>query len=879
VNSEQIRRRFVDYFVERGHKHLPGLPLVPNDPSITTLFAIAGMQQMIPYFLGREKPPAKSMVTVQQTVRTNDILAVGDDTHCTFFEMLGNFSVGSEGGYFKREAIGYTWDFLVNVMGIPANRWWAVTYPGDQEARQAWISVGIPASRIGETPDNWWTPGEIGPCGPNSEIHFDRGIEHGCGRPDCNPANECCERFVEVWNDVFMSYYQNENGERIELSSKNVDTGMGLERLVMVTQGKESIYETDLYQPIMDSVPSAGDFSYGADPRRDRSLRIIADHSRAITFIVAGGVMPSSEGRGYVLRRLIRRAALHGRLVGVEHPFLDAPIAAVIDTMGGFYPDAAARRDHVMVVVRREEERFLQTLSRGLSLFGEMAERAMADSGVISGADAFLLYDTHGFPLEMTVELAEERGLQVDQEGFERALEEQRNRARKRAFKGTIGASPETYVELAASLPPSVFTGYEELRTTAGVGAILAEGEPVDRAKSGDEVEVILDVTPFYAEAGGQVGDTGTLRGDSGLLRVNDTQRPYSAFIVHRTTVEEGSIAVGDQVQAEVSAERRLHILPHHSGTHLLHKALQEVLGSEATQAGSLVAPDRLRFDFTWPRALTREETGEVQDRVNAAIWANLPVRKEIMPYDEAIRKGAMALFDQKYGELVRVVSIGDWSKELCGGTHVDATGDIGLLIITSETGIGGGVRRIEALAGAAAYAWLNDIREQLREAAAALDTRPDMVVSRAIQIVSQVREQEKQIAVLTRQLAEKEADSLVALAPKNGPVDVISARISAESVDYVKAVSDAVKSRLDRGAVVLGAVIDEGPKFTLAVTRKLRDQGYDAKAILRQAAREVGIGGAGGTPDFAQGGGSDAAKLDALLRTTVDLIRRKAEQ
>jgi alanyl-tRNA synthetase len=579
-----------------------------------------------------------------------------------------------------------------------------------------------------------------------------------------------------------------------------------------------------------------------------------------------------------VLRRLIRRAALHGRLLGIDRPFLSEPIDGVIDVLGGFYSDAAERRDRVVTVVRREEERFLQTLSRGLTLLDQIAERAAGGEHVISGADAFVLYDTHGFPLEMTVELAQERGLQVDQQGYESALREQQERARKRAFKGTIGASPETYVELAKTLTPTIFTGYDELRSTAEVLAILAGGRPVRRAESGDEVDVILDVTPFYAEAGGQVGDTGALRADAALVHVTDTQRPYASFIVHTATVVRGSISVGDQVSADVDEERRLHLLPHHSGTHLLHKALQEVLGGDARQAGSLVAPDRLRFDFTWPRPLSPEEIRDVQDRVNAAIWANLPVRREIMPYEEALSEGAMALFGEKYGDRVRVISMGDWSKELCGGTHVGATGDIGLLIITGESGIGSGVRRIEALAGAAAYAYVNDQREQLRGVAAALDTRPDMVLARAQHVTGQLREQERRIEELTRQLAEREADALVTRLQKNGSVDVVSARISASDFDYVRAVSDAVKSRLDMGAVVLGAIIDQGPKFTLALTRKLKDQGYDATAILREAAKQVGIGGAGGTKDFAQGGGNDAEKLDALLQTTVELIRRRAE-
>jgi alanyl-tRNA synthetase len=875
LNSETIRQRFIDFFVERGHMHLPGLPLVPNDASITTLFTIAGMQQMIPYFLGRERPPAPNLVTVQKTIRTNDIDEVGDDYHLTFFEMLGNFSVGA---YFKDQAIRYTWEFLTDTLGIPADRWWATVYPGDEESRAAWLDVGLPPERVGEDPENWWAPGPVGPCGPNSEIHFDRGTEFGCGGSDCRPETGCCDRFWEVWNDVFMSFYQEEAGERRPLPWNNVDTGMGFERLTAVLQNARSVYDTDLFQPIIRAVADLVGKEYGKDATTDRSLRIIADHSRAITFIISDGVMPSSEGRGYVVRRLLRRAALHGRLLGINRPFLAHPVSAVIDIMGGYHVDVQNNHDRILRIVEQEERRFLQTLGRGLNIFEDIADRAAKGSGVIAGDDVFVLSDTHGFPLEMTAELARERGLSLDEAGFAMALREQRQRASSRRFTRSIGTSPETFVRLAETLEPTSFTGYSELRTTSEVVALLAEGQPVSRAEEGDEVEVVLSSTPFYAESGGQVGDTGSIESDAALLRVMDTQRPYQSLIVHSVVVESGTIAVGDIVVAEVDAERRLHILPHHSGTHLIHKALQEVLGPDAKQAGSLVVPDRLRFDFTWPEPVSNDDLREVQDRVNAAIWANLPVTTEVEPYSEAIAQGAMALFGEKYGDFVRVVNIGDWSKELCGGTHVDATGDIGLLVIVSETGIGSGVRRIEALAGAAAYTYVNDLRDQISASAVALGAPPQNLVKRAEQIMEQVRKDEKRLHQLTQQLAVLQADRLVQGAISVDGLSVVADRITTDDLDYLEVATDQVKARLGRGIVVFGTVVGDKAAYSLGVTKNLNDEGFSAGTLLKEALQESHAGKGGGRPWFARGGGEDASKVDDFLRTAVEVIRRKAE-
>lgn len=874
MNSHSIRRAFINFFTENGHLQLPSLSLLPTDPSVTTLFTIAGMQQMIPFFTGREEPPSRRMVTVQKAIRTVDIEEVGDDSHLTFLEMLGNFSVGD---YFKRGAIEYTWKFLTEVMGLPADRFWATIYPGDEEARQAWLAVGMPADRIGETEENWWAQGPTGPCGPDSEIHWDRGAEFACG-PECRPERECCDRFLEIWNDVFMMYFRDEGGQLHDLPWRNIDTGMGFERLVTVVQGKESFYDTDLFQPIIQAVVQLSGHPYTGEAERDRSLRIIADHSRAIAFLIADGVLPSAAGRGYVLRRLIRRAILHGRLLGIERPFLTEPVQAAIAALADYWTELTERRERILQVVSREEESFLRTLVRGLGIFQDVAERASAAGGVISGHEAFTLKDTYGFPYELTAELAAERGLEIDRDGFEAALTEQQERARQDYTAGQRAETPlETYVRVAGEVGPTTFTGYDELRTNTEVLALIVGGHTVSRVEKGDEVQVVLGVTPFYAESGGQVGDQGRIVTDSGAVEVLDTRRPVAGLIIHVGSVTEGAIEVGDAAEAEVNAERRLHIVPHHSATHLLHKALQEVLGPEATQAGSLVGEDRLRFDFRWNRPLTEDELRDVQDRVNAAVWANLPVEVRQTSYDEAIAQGAMALFGEKYGDRVRVVAMGDWSKELCGGTHVAATGDIGLVILTSETGTGSGVRRIEALAGAAAYQHMNQLRDELRAVSEVLETRPETLLERAAQVMAELRAARRRIEALSQRLAEQEAETLVKSGVSVNGFTVVADRVPVDSMEQLKAVTDAVKARLRQGAVVLGAVVEGKAAFTMAVTSELPAEGIRAGDILREAAQEAGSR-AGGRAEFAQGGGSDAASVDKVLRHAVELIKQKVE-
>lgn len=874
MNSSTIRRKFIEYFVENGHVQLPSMSLVPHDPTVTTLFTIAGMQQMIPYFTGREEPPSRRMITVQKALRTVDIDEVGDDTHNTFLEMLGNFSVGD---YFKRGAIEFSWNFLTGVMQLSPDRLWATIYPGDDEARQAWLDVGMPPERIGETEDNWWAQGATGPCGPDSEVHFDFGPELACG-PNCRPENECCNRFLELWNDVFMMYFRDESGELRDLPWKNIDTGMGFERLVRVKQGVRSPYDTDLFRPIIDAVTAITGTSYTGDAQKDRSLRIIADHSRAVSFLIADGVIPASEGRGYVLRRLMRRAILHGRLLGIDGPFLTVPIQAVIDTLSEYWGELSERRERILQVVAQEERRFLQTLSRGLGIFEEVATRAESAGGAVSGLDAFMLKDTYGFPYELTEELARERDLTVDRQSFDRALGQQRDRAREVHRASQKVETPlETYLRVAAEVGQTTFTGYDELQTSTEVLALIVGGQTVQRVEEGGEVQVVLAATPFYAESGGQVGDQGVIRGGSALVRVTDTQRPVAGLYVHTGVVESGVIEQGDAVVAEVDVERRLHVVPHHSATHLLHKALQEVLGPEATQAGSLVAPDRLRFDFRWPRPMTEDEIADVQDRINAAVWANLPVETGIETYDQAIAEGAMALFGEKYGDQVRVVRMGDWSKELCGGTHVNATGDIGLVILTGETGTGSGIRRVEALAGAAAYRYVGQLRQEIEEVSSVLETRPETLLQKARQVMSDLRGAERRVQALSQQLAERQAETLVQAGLSVDGMTVVAGRVQADSMESLKAITDAVKSRLNRGAVVLGTVVDGKAAFTMAVTPTLPGEGIKAGDVLRAAAQQAGAR-AGGRPEFAQGGGADASSIDGVLHNAVELIKTRAQ-
>ncbi|MDQ3549302.1 MAG: alanine--tRNA ligase, partial [Chloroflexota bacterium] len=781
MQSRAIQTIFTEFFAERGHTSMPSSSLIPpsNDP--TVLLTTAGMQQMTPYFLGLDTPPAQRMTSTQKCFRTVDIDEVGDETHCTFFEMLGNFSVGD---YFKRESIRLGWQLLTEVFGIDPD-WMTVTVnPDDDEARQLWkTEIGLTDDRIFDDPSNIWGPvGDSGPCGPNSEIYVDRGAQYGCGEPDCGPLCERCERHVEIWNHVFMQWFQERDGTRRDLERKHIDTGMGLERMSMVMQDAASMYDTDLFQPIIQRAATISGKSYKSDEQLDRSMRVIADHGRAVTFLIADGVLPGNEGRGYVLRRILRRAVRHGRILGIERPFLTEIADVVVSEFGDRYPELHARRETIRRVIQNEEENFGRTLATGISRFDSLADEVRASGGtVISGAEAFRLYDTYGFPFELTAELARDAGLEIDVEAFAEALEQSRARSRAAIRGFADNASGRARLYAAAVGGPVEFVGYEATRSEATITDIFGAEAAVDQLDAGEPGEVVLDVTVFYGESGGQVGDTGAISTETGVFTVHDTQRPTPTLVVHRGEVSEGFIRSGQQAMAMIDTERRDAIRRNHTATHVLHRALRMVLGDETHQAGSLVAPDRLRFDFTSLDALGADGLERVTQIANGVPIRNIPVVVETMPYADAIKDGAMALFGEKYGDVVRVVKIGDYSAELCGGAHVSATGEIGPIVVMAESSIGSGVRRIEALTGDAAVRHLLRAHLVTNELARALHAPVDGLLDEVRQLNSQIRERDRTIEQLRLSLAMSDIDSLVARSISVDGTQVLATRVAAQ--------------------------------------------------------------------------------------------------
>jgi alanyl-tRNA synthetase len=882
MSGEEVRRRFVEFFAQRGHREVPSSSLVPhNDP--TVLLTTAGMQQMTPYFLGLEQPPAVRLVSVQKCFRTVDIDEVGDESHCTFFFMLGNFSVGD---YFKQQSLEWSWEFLTQVLGIPAERLYPTLHPEDEEALRVWRDViGVPDARIGRLEDNWWGPvGPTGPNGPDSEIYFDRGAEHGCGAVDCAPGCDC-ERYLELWNNVFMEFFQAPDGTRTPLPRQNVDTGMGLERLAMVMQGVESIYDIDLYQAIIQRVAALAGVQYGDEPEIDRALRIIADHARGSTFLIADGVLPGNEGRSYVLRRILRRAIRAGRKLGLDDPFL-ADVAAVdIDQFAGHHPELVERRALVEKVLTHEEESFGRTLSAGMTRFQDLVEdlaREAAERGetvarVLPGREVFRLYDTYGFPFDLTVELAREQGLEVDRTGFEEALAEQRAISRggsTEAFRDRARSRAEVYVGLADGR--TEFLGYGETAATATVLGLVGPDGPVQEAEAGQGIEVVLDRTPFYGESGGQVGDAGWIRTETGLIDVDDTFKPTPDVYVHRGTVAEGFVRVGDSARAEIDATRRQAIRRNHTATHLLHRALREILGPETRQAGSLVAPDRLRFDFTALEPVSTDQLGRVAEIVNLEIVRNTPVTTEIKPYREAVASGAMALFGEKYGDVVRVVGVPGFSQELCGGTHVRATGDIGPFLIVSEGSVAAGVRRIEALTGEAAIERMLSQQRVLDASGRAVRGSWAEVPEQIDGLQERIRGLERENERLRGQLASARAGDLLDRAVDVNGLRVLAVRADVDGKTALRQMGDRLRERMGSGVLVLGAVIDGRPSLLAMVTPDLVARGVKAGEIVRETAAIVD-GRGGGRPELAEAGGRDAEKLDAALAAVADIVGRGA--
>ena len=971
MNGDQVRDSFIKFFEGKGHQHMPSASLIPSgDP--TLLFTSAGMVPFKPFFMGEQTPPSRRLTSSQKSFRTTDIDDVGDHKHLTFFEMLGNFSIGD---YFKEGAIAYAWELVTQLFKLPPDRLFVTAHLDDDEAFRIWRDqVGVPEDRIyryGDS-DNWWGPaGKEGPTGPCSEIHYDGGAEKGCGplvtpdvltallraerdggisaaMPGCHP-NCDCERFVELWNLVFMQYYQDPQRNRTPLPAPSVDTGMGLERAAAVLQGKANVYETDLFSPIIEQVCQLTGKSYGVDQETDYALRVVAEHSRAAAFLIGDGVVPGNEGRGYVLRRIIRRAIRHGRRLGLSDPFLAQVVEAVLPGFRRVYRELLENHDFILRVVRLEEERFAEAIRTGLPLLEdglipfhlclidiawqarrefssiEIGARQIARqtldeqkkafsqwfrplsilekesddfakvldtskdpdgvvvaAGILSGAATFLLYDTYGFPPELTAEIAREHGLSVDMDGFQREMDAQRERARTaHAFTGGMEMLP-AYENMGVGRTP--FVGYDGLEQQTVVAAILVDGAAVGHAVQGqgEKVEIVLRETPFYAEGGGQVGDRGAITGPNGVVTVEDTQSPVAGLVVHRGVIEKGDISLGEAVTAWVDPSRRLDAARNHSGTHLLHASLRAVLGAHVRQAGSLVAPERLRFDFSHVSPLAPEELRSVQRLANERVRDNLKVSVQETTYSSAVAQGALAFFGDRYGDVVRVVSMSDpahpgglgFSLEVCGGTHVAATGQVGTLFVLGESSIGGGMRRIEAVTGRAAEQLFAEHAARLESLSRKLQTPVADLEARLEGFLRDSEELKRRLASLERAALRSEAERMLGRVVLVDGVNVVAGRTSAPSAEAMREMGDFLKAKLSSAVVVLSAVVDGSPMLVAMVTPDLVARGLHAGNVARDAAKVMG-GSGGGRPELAQAGGKQAEKLDEALRLVPDLVRR----
>jgi alanyl-tRNA synthetase len=876
--GHEIRQTFLRFFEQRGHRLVPSGPLVPEgDP--TLLFANAGMVQFKRLFLGEEKRGYVRATTSQKCMRVsgkhNDLENVGrTPRHHTFFEMLGNFSFGD---YFKQQAIEYAWELVTGPLGLSPERLVVTVFRDDEDAHRIWRDgIGLPAERVfhlGED-DNFWAMGDTGPCGPCSEIYVDYGKKPHCTNADCNPSCDC-GRYLEFWNLVFMQFNRDASGKMTPLPKPSIDTGAGLERLAAVVQGVGSNYETDLFRGILARAQELSGVALGSDPEKDVSLRVVADHARAITFLVGDGVLPSNEGRGYVLRRILRRAARHGVLLGVERPFLYGVADAVIDEMEDAYPDLVERRAYIADRIAREEERFLETLSKGLALLEEEIREVRARrADTLSGEVVFKLYDTFGFPLDLTEDILRGHGLTVDQAGFDAAMGEQRGRARA-AWKGSgEKAVGEIYGRLA-SVHSTRFLGYESLALENPLRAIVKDGAEVESARKGDAVEIVTEETPFYAESGGQVGDRGEIRTAGGRIAIEDTQRPVEGLIVHRGRVVEGEVRVGEGAKLQVDAEARAATVRNHSGTHLLHAALRRVLGPQAMQKGSLVSNERLRFDFTHDAPLSEQEIERIEDLANQWIETNAPARIRVLPYKQAIAEGAIAIFEEKYGDEVRVISFGDFSTELCGGVHARASGDIGLLKVLGETGIASGVRRIEALTGAGALLHLRQQERTLERVAALLKAPVGEAPARLEKLLEANRALEKELEKLRAERRGAASGDLVSQARDVAGVRVLAARADDADGADLRGMVDDLRQKLRSGIVLLAAEAEGRVTLALGVTPDLVGR-FKAGALIRELAEIVG-GKGGGKPDFAQAGGRDAAKIPEAFERLMALVEQGA--
>ncbi|MFC6331524.1 alanine--tRNA ligase [Paenibacillus septentrionalis] len=874
MKASEIRAKWLAFFDSKGHAIEPSASLVPhNDPSL--LWINAGMAPLKPYFDGRVKPENPRITNSQKCIRTNDIENVGKTRrHHTFFEMLGNFSIGD---YFKEEAITWAWEFLTDKkwIGFDPDRLSVTVYPEDEEAFKFWNEkIGLPAERIYKLEENFWDIGE-GPCGPCTEIFYDRGEKYGdLNDPECWPGGEN-ERFLEVWNLVFSQFNHNKDGSYTPLPNKNIDTGAGLERFASILQDVDSNFDTDLFMPIIERTCEIAGVTYKAKEEQDIALKVIADHIRTVAFAVGDGVMPSNEGRGYIIRRLLRRAVRYGKTLGIDKPFLFGLTEVVGQIMGEYYPTVVEKREFIEKVIRTEEERFHETLSDGLVLLSNLVAEAKGNGiTVINGDDAFKLYDTYGFPFDLTEDFAAEQGMTVDREGFDAAMEAQR--ARARAARQDTGSMKVQGGPLADLTVSSQFVGYTDLKTDAIITAIVFDDQLVDEVPAGNNVLLLLDRTPFYAESGGQIGDRGMIKGDGFVIEVENVTKAPHGQSLHQATVVEGIAKVNASVVAEVEKSSREDIVKNHTATHLLHKALKEVLGDHVNQAGSLVEEERLRFDFSHFGSITAEELVDIERRVNEQIWLGTPVVIEQMPIDQAKAKGAMALFGEKYGDIVRVVQVGGYSIELCGGCHVTNTSEIGIFKLLGESGIGSGVRRIEAVTGKQAYVYYESQLDLLKQAAAQLKSNVGDVPKRIDALHGQVKELQRENESLQSKLSHIEAGSLLDGIVKIGEISVLCAKVNASNMEALRTIVDELKTKLPTSVIVLGAAAEDKVNLAAAVSADLVKKGFHAGKIVKEAAQHCG-GNGGGRPDMAQAGGKDIEKLEEALKLAQEVVVQQA--
>ena len=865
LGLNEIRSKFINFFESKGHYVKESYSLIPeNDASL--LLINSGMAPLKNFFMGKEVPPSPRMTTCQKCIRTGDIENVGRTArHATFFEMLGNFSFGD---YFKRESIRWGWEFATEHLAIPQDKIWVTIYEKDDDAYEIWNNeMKFPKERIVRLgkDDNFWEIG-TGPCGPCSEIYYDRGEKYGCSSPDCKPGCDC-DRYIEFWNHVFTQYDRDEAGNYSDLPKPNIDTGMGLERVACLMQDVDTIFEIDTIKYILDGVLELAKIEYGKNPKSDTSVRIITDHIRAVSFLVTDGVLPSNEGRGYVLRRLLRRAARHGKLLGIKGAFLFKLLDRVIAVSADAYPQLREKEDYLKKVIKVEEERFEETIDQGMEILKTYIEELKSKGSVVlSGENAFKLYDTYGFPIDLTKEILEEEEMTVDNEEFEVQMNQQRDRARNaRQNSDTDGWKEDVYSDLSKDIVSS-FVGYEKLSEVGTVLAIVKNNEVSKEATQDEEVVIILDKTPFYAEGGGQVGDKGLILGDGFKAQVLNTKKGINDRILHEVKVLSGSIEIGKKITCEVDEEIRMSVGRNHSATHLLHKALREVLGDHVQQAGSLVNAERLRFDFTHFEGISKNELSKIEALVNKQIFKSLTITASECSIEMAKQKGATALFGEKYGNVVRVVEMGEYSMELCGGTHLSNTAQIGIFKIVSEGGVAAGVRRIEAITGSNVYNYINDKDVLLGSICEMLKTREDNLLVRVKSVVDEVKDLNKEISSLKSKMSMSSVDEMLNAKVQIKGVNLVAQRVDGSDMDALRTLADALKDKLSTGVVALASVVEDKVNFVVTATNDVIAMGVHSGNIIKEISK-IASGSGGGRPNMAQAGGKDITKADEALK------------